>query len=103
MKIIIDTETDSFETATNVINMIFNKNSKDSNPSQTKILDNNTNNDSKQFICDKCGADLHQKYDQDTANKIRNYCKIQYRTKGDKYKLYCKDCQKTLPSGGGSP
>ena len=86
MKVTIDPKIDPYEDVIKQINLLYNK-SKDINQS---ILDTNTT-----YICEKCGCNLLEKYDKDTAQKIFNFCGVKY-----KGKIYCKDCQATL--GGGS-
>lgn len=84
MKVIIDTKTETKQDAISIINLIYDK----------KI-----DNDNK-LICHKCGINIFEKYEEETANKINNYCKIKYKINDtDKYHVFCKDCQKTV---GGS-
>lgn len=89
MKVVIDNQKDTKEQAISIINKIYDTSSKTNNPG-----------DEKKVICHKCGVDLFEKYDPETVNKIKNYCKIQYKIKNtDKFNVFCKDCQKIVTRG----
>jgi len=79
----IDTEKNPIENVHSFIDQIYKKH----NPGQTTLKNN------ADVVCDKCGCILKEKYDEDTATKIINFCKIKYKQSG---KIYCKDCQTTL-------
>jgi hypothetical protein len=54
---------------------------KNNNTSNQSTLTNNND------TCSKCGVDIFEKYPEDEAKKIINYCKVKYK------KTLCKDCQ----------
>ena len=56
---------------------------KTNNTSQSTL----TNNKTDPNTCSKCGVDIFEKYPEDEAKKIINYCKFKYK------KTLCKDCQ----------